>query len=131
MVSGGCLLCIFRSIVRISSAWIRICWDLKRQHHWFIKKVKLKWHVTNAICGELRQIRHYFSISEEIRETAEQIRENHGRVTVLISNAGIVNGNYLLDSEPLRFENLLRINLFASYYVCIGTTLPFYAVDHF
>lgn len=52
-----------------------------------------------------------------IQNLAEEIRTKHGRVTVLISNAGIVNGNYLIDVPIEKVEKLIKVNLMASFYL--------------
>nr|CDS33128.1 epidermal retinal dehydrogenase 2 [Hymenolepis microstoma] len=44
-----------------------------------------------------------------IQNLAEEIRTKHGRVTVLISNAGIVNGNYLIDIPMEKVEKLIKL----------------------
>lgn len=52
-----------------------------------------------------------------IENLAEEIRKKHGRVTVLISNAGIVNGNFLIDIPIEKVERLIKVNLMASFYL--------------
>ena len=38
-------------------------------------------------------------------------------MTILINNAGIVNGNFVLDIPSSKVEKLIRINLLAPFYV--------------
>ncbi|VDM16253.1 unnamed protein product [Hydatigera taeniaeformis] len=51
-----------------------------------------------------------------IKMCAEYIRRVHGRVTVLINNAAVVNGNFLIDLPSARFEKLVQVNFVAPFY---------------
>ncbi|KAM3176627.1 hypothetical protein ACTXT7_006161 [Hymenolepis weldensis] len=52
-----------------------------------------------------------------IQNLANEIRIKHGRVTLLVSNAGIVNGNYLIDVPIEKVEQVIAVNLMAPFYL--------------
>ncbi|VDL64830.1 unnamed protein product [Hymenolepis diminuta] len=52
-----------------------------------------------------------------IQNLANEIRIKHGRVTLLVSNAGIVNGNYLIDVPIEKVEQVIEVNLMAPFYL--------------
>eukprot|EP00108_Taenia_solium_P003298 TsM_001177700 transcript=TsM_001177700 gene=TsM_001177700 len=61
----------------------------------------LERHNVSLICYECD-----LSNRDAVKKCAEDIRRDHGRVTVLISDAAIVNGNFLLDIPSVKFEKL-------------------------
>ncbi|KAL5109959.1 Epidermal retinol dehydrogenase 2 [Taenia crassiceps] len=52
-----------------------------------------------------------------VKKCAEGIRRDHGRVTILINDAAIVNGNFLLDIPSAKFEKLNQVNFLAPFYL--------------
>lgn len=60
---------------------------------------------------------------QELWQTYEQIKQDHGIVTILINNAGITQGKKLLDLEYEEIEKVISINLLSSFYT-IKTFLP-------
>ncbi|VDD78671.1 unnamed protein product [Mesocestoides corti] len=54
---------------------------------------------------------------DEIKKFAKDVRRNYGRVTMLINNAGIVNGNFIIDIQNSSVERLIRVNLLAPLYL--------------
>ncbi|KAM7538119.1 hypothetical protein Aperf_G00000076558 [Anoplocephala perfoliata] len=61
----------------------------------------------------------YFFPSDRdaIRVCAREICAKNGRISLLVSNAGIVNGNYLLDVPSSKVEEVIKVNLMASFYL--------------
>ncbi|VDK35835.1 unnamed protein product [Taenia asiatica] len=69
-------------------------------------------HNVSLICYECD-----LSDRNAVKKCAEDIRRDHGRVTILISDAAIVNGNFLLDIPSVKFEKLNQVNFLASFYL--------------
>lgn len=65
----------------------------------------------------------WFSNRNAIKKCAEDIRRDHGRVTILINNAAIVNGNFLLDIPSVKLEKLNQVNFLAPFYVGFGLSI--------
>lgn len=70
---------------------------------------------------------HYFvcdvSNKDQIREQAKVVSEIIGTVTILINNAGITNGDTLLQLSFEQIEKAVQVNLLSSFYT-IKTFLP-------
>ncbi|VDK53580.1 unnamed protein product [Dibothriocephalus latus] len=64
--------------------------------------------------------RNFRSSSEDIRECASKLHMTCGRATIVISNAGIVNGKYLLDLTGEDAERVFKVNFFAAFYASFG-----------
>ncbi|KEF53651.1 uncharacterized protein A1O9_10051 [Exophiala aquamarina CBS 119918] len=58
-----------------------------------------------------------------IESTAETIRREHGDPTVLINNAGIANGTYIMDSTAKGIDRIFKVNI-ASHFILIKEFLP-------
>ncbi|CDS42217.1 epidermal retinal dehydrogenase 2 [Echinococcus multilocularis] len=71
-----------------------------------------KQHNVSLICYECD-----ISNRNAIKKCAADIRRDHGRVTMLINNAAIVNGNFLLDIPSVKVEKLIQVNFLAPFYL--------------
>lgn len=54
---------------------------------------------------------------QAVQEVADDVRNSHGTVTVLINNAGIASAHTILDTKPEFLEKIFRVNVFAHYYL--------------
>lgn len=63
------------------------------------------------------------SSKTEVFASAARVRSEVGDVSILINNAGIVNGKYLLDLSTTEFEHTMRVNTFAAFYT-VSAFLP-------
>lgn len=57
------------------------------------------------------------SKSEEVYRTADSVRRDVGDVTILINNAGVVSGRYLLDAPDEAINRTLDINVKSHFWV--------------
>eukprot|EP00118_Oscarella_pearsei_P007125 m.33778 g.33778 ORF g.33778 m.33778 type:complete len:304 (+) comp31883_c0_seq3:15-926(+) len=55
---------------------------------------------------------------EKIYETAKRVHEEVGNVDVLVNNAGVVSGRFLLDCPDENIEKTIQINLMAHFWMC-------------
>ncbi|RWS07387.1 Short-chain dehydrogenase/reductase family 16C member 6-like protein [Dinothrombium tinctorium] len=55
---------------------------------------------------------------DEVYKTAERVRKEIGDVTILVNNAGIVNGKKFLDLEDEKMIKTLNVNTFAHFWTC-------------
>lgn len=53
-----------------------------------------------------------------VYRTAELVKKEVGKVTILINNAGIVAGKHLMDLPDSGIENLFRVNTLALFWTC-------------
>ncbi|KAL7064358.1 hypothetical protein AAHC03_04996 [Spirometra sp. Aus1] len=63
------------------------------------------------------------SFPDGIRDCASKLHMTYGRVTIVISNAGVVNGKYLLDLAGEDVERVFKVNFFAAFHL-IKAFLP-------
>ncbi|KAM7538366.1 hypothetical protein Aperf_G00000076568 [Anoplocephala perfoliata] len=88
-----------------------------------ISNLVLKQSRVQLICYEC-DLRHnclynlfFGSDKDAINKCAREIRENNFRITLLICNAGVVNGNYLLDIPAAKVDKVMKLNLMAPFYL--------------
>lgn len=55
---------------------------------------------------------------QSVYATAEQIRREVGKVSILINNAGIVSGNRLLEIPDENIQRTFDVNVLAHFWVC-------------
>jgi all-trans-retinol dehydrogenase (NAD+) len=53
----------------------------------------------------------------QVYETAERVRQDVGNVSLLINNAGIVNGKWFLDTPDEKIEKCMEVNVIAHFWV--------------
>ena len=57
------------------------------------------------------------SKKEEIYKAAQRVKEEVGNVSVLVNNAGILNGKLIVDLEDEKIQQLIDINFLSHYWV--------------
>lgn len=60
---------------------------------------------------------------KEVQQVQKQVVQKFGKVTVLINNAGIVEGETIADSSPEMIEKVINVNLMSHFWT-IKTFLP-------
>ncbi|KRD84020.1 short-chain dehydrogenase [Bacillus sp. Root147] len=80
----------------------------------------------NKVTGELRELNMDVSFvlmdvddPKSIEQAAAKVYEQHGRIDVLINNAGVYldEHNHLLDMDPSVIQKTMKINFFGPFYV--------------
>ena len=86
---------------------------------WDINETKLR-----ETCAEITaQGRKAFSYvvnvakKEQVYETAEQVREDVGNVSILVNNAGILKGKAILESTDDDIEQTVQVNQLSHFWV--------------
>ncbi|MBW0470232.1 hypothetical protein O181_009947 [Austropuccinia psidii MF-1] len=66
------------------------------------------------------QVKFYYcdiSNPNQVDQVAERIRQEIGSPTILVNNAGIVNGKLIIDLEPKDIQKTFGVNFFAHFYL--------------
>ncbi|MGI9536487.1 MAG: SDR family NAD(P)-dependent oxidoreductase, partial [Desulfocapsaceae bacterium] len=58
------------------------------------------------------------SSSEQIKAVSQKIRQEHGDVSVLVNNAGLLSNNKLSETDDAEWRKLLSVNLDGAFYLC-------------
>jgi 3-oxoacyl-[acyl-carrier protein] reductase len=58
------------------------------------------------------------SSSEQIKAATQEIRQQHGEVSVLVNNAGLLSNNKLSETDDAEWRKLLSVNLDGAFYLC-------------
>lgn len=58
------------------------------------------------------------SSPETVRAVSQQIRQQHGEVSVLVNNAGLLSNNKLTETDDDEWRRLLSVNLDGAFYLC-------------
>lgn len=53
----------------------------------------------------------------QVYETADRVRQDVGDVSLLVNNAGIVNGKWFLDTPDEKIEKVMEVNVIAHFWV--------------
>lgn len=53
----------------------------------------------------------------QVYETADKVRQDVGNVSLLVNNAGIVNGKWFLDTSDEKIEKVMEVNVIAHFWV--------------
>ncbi|RWS25803.1 Short-chain dehydrogenase/reductase family 16C member 6-like protein [Leptotrombidium deliense] len=53
-----------------------------------------------------------------VEEMAKKIGSDVGKVTILVNNAGIVDGTRFVDLTPMQIERVFRVNTFSHFWTC-------------
>ncbi|KAK7542082.1 uncharacterized protein J3D65DRAFT_583277 [Phyllosticta citribraziliensis] len=70
--------------------------------------------------AEARGINYYHcdvGDAAQVEKAADQIKRDLGTPTIIINNAGVVNGKTLLDLSPADVERNFRVNLLSHFYI--------------
>uniref|UniRef100_A0A5K3FZC3 NAD(P)-binding protein n=1 Tax=Mesocestoides corti TaxID=53468 RepID=A0A5K3FZC3_MESCO len=90
----------------------------RKPHPWSCRRTTFKLNAITAIWRTVVLRNDNFCRNlDEIKKFAKDVRRNYGRVTMLINNAGIVNGNFIIDIQNSSVERLIRVNLLAPLYL--------------
>ena len=60
------------------------------------------------------------SSREEIYKAAKLVQQEVGKIDILINNAGIAEGDLLVDLADEKIEKSFQVNILAHYWVCNG-----------
>lgn len=58
------------------------------------------------------------SNSKTVRDVCDDIRKDHGDISVLVNNAGILSNSKLADTSDEEWRQIMSINLDGSFYLC-------------
>ncbi len=58
------------------------------------------------------------SDAHAVKNTCGLVREQHGDVSVLVNNAGILSNNKLENTSDQEWQNILSVNLSGAFYLC-------------
>ena len=58
------------------------------------------------------------SNSKTVKGVCDDIRKNHGDISVLVNNAGILSNSKLADTSDEEWRHIMSINLDGSFYLC-------------
>ena len=67
----------------------------------------------NAVTNDIFVFQCDVSDYENVKELVDEIRQTVGTVSILINNAGIVNGKGLMDISPADYAKTISVNLLA------------------
>jgi 3-oxoacyl-[acyl-carrier protein] reductase len=71
-----------------------------------------------AAGGRGRAIRADVARPEQVRDLFQTVFHDHGRVDVLVNNAGITRDEFFLMMKPASWDVVLNVNLHGVYYCC-------------
>jgi all-trans-retinol dehydrogenase (NAD+) len=64
------------------------------------------------------------SSREAIYQAAEVVKQEVGKVDILINNAGIVSGKKFVDVSDAQIEKTFQVNALANFWVCLCSLKP-------
>ena len=78
----------------------------------------------NAFDGNVHAYKVDVTNAEEVYETAKSVSREVGDVTVLVNNAGVLNGKRFMDCSDDMIRRTMDVNVMSHFWVSIETSGP-------